>query len=79
METGGMAPGVLNAANEIAVQAFLGGRVGFLGIARLVAEALEVAAGRGLLAEAEDVAAVLATDAATRELTLHLLEGRVWN
>jgi 1-deoxy-D-xylulose-5-phosphate reductoisomerase len=79
METGGMAPGVLNAANEIAVEAFLSGRVGFLGIAHLVAEAFDVAAGRGLLAEAEDVAAVLAADAATRELTLHLLEGRAWN
>jgi 1-deoxy-D-xylulose-5-phosphate reductoisomerase len=79
METGGMAPGVLNAANEIAVEAFLSRRVGFLGIARVVAEALDVAAGRGLLAEAEDVAAVLAADAATRDLTLHLLEGRTWN
>jgi 1-deoxy-D-xylulose-5-phosphate reductoisomerase len=79
METGGMAPGVLNAANEVAVEAFLSGRVGFLGIAHLVAEAFDVAAGRGLLAEAEDVAAVLAADAATRQLTLHLLEGRAWN
>ncbi len=48
-----------------------GGRIGFLQIAELVADALEAAAGRGLLAEAEDVAAVLAADAATRELTLN--------
>ena len=74
MDTGGMAPGVLNAANEVAVEAFLAKRIGFLQIAELVADALEAAAGRGLLAVAEDVAAVLAADAATRELTLQLLE-----
>jgi 1-deoxy-D-xylulose-5-phosphate reductoisomerase len=74
MEAGGMAPCVLNAANEIAVEAFLAGRIGFLQIAQLVAHALDAAAGRGLLGEAEDAEAVLATDAATRELTLHLLE-----
>ena len=76
LETGGMAPGVLNAANEVAVEAFLAERIGFLQIAELVADALEAAAGRGLLADAGDVAAVLAADAATRELTAALLERR---
>ncbi|HEY7551312.1 MAG TPA: 1-deoxy-D-xylulose-5-phosphate reductoisomerase [Hyphomicrobiaceae bacterium] len=74
METGGMAPCVLNAANEVAVEAFLAGRIGFLQVARLVGEALDAAAGRGLLAPTEDAAAVLATDAATRELAAHLLQ-----
>jgi 1-deoxy-D-xylulose-5-phosphate reductoisomerase len=41
LRAGGTAPAVLNAANEVAVQAFLDGRLGFLGIARLVAEVLE--------------------------------------
>ena len=68
-----MAPCVLNAANEVAVQAFLDGRIGFLGIADLVADAMEAAATRGHLAEAQDAAAVLAIDAATRDLTLTLL------
>jgi 1-deoxy-D-xylulose-5-phosphate reductoisomerase len=76
METGGMAPGVLNAANEVAVEAFLAGRIGFLQIAELVADALEAATGRGLLAEARDVASVVAADVATRELTRNLLEQR---
>jgi 1-deoxy-D-xylulose-5-phosphate reductoisomerase len=76
MQTGGMAPGVLNAANEVAVEAFLAGRVGFLQIAELVADALDRAAGRGLLGEVEDVVGVLAADAATRELTRGLLERR---
>jgi 1-deoxy-D-xylulose-5-phosphate reductoisomerase len=40
--TGGTLPAVLNAANEIAVEAFLAGRIGFTDITRLVAEALEI-------------------------------------
>ena len=43
MQRGGMAPAVLNAANEMAVEAFLAGRLGFLQIAQLVAETLEMA------------------------------------
>ena len=39
-ETGGTAPAVLNAANEEAVAAFLAGRIGFLDIEALVADAL---------------------------------------
>jgi 1-deoxy-D-xylulose-5-phosphate reductoisomerase len=38
---GGTAPCVLNAANEIAVHAFLDGRLGFLGIAAVVEATLE--------------------------------------
>ncbi len=38
---GGTAPCVLNAANEVAVGAFLDGRIGFLDIAAVVEEALE--------------------------------------
>jgi len=40
-ETGGSATATLNAADEIAVKAFLDGRIPFLGIAATVAEALE--------------------------------------
>ena len=38
---GGARPAVLNAANEVAVAAFLAGRIGFLDIASIAAEALE--------------------------------------
>jgi 1-deoxy-D-xylulose-5-phosphate reductoisomerase len=38
---GGTAPCVLNAANEIAVHAFLNGRLDFLGIPAVIAETLE--------------------------------------
>jgi 1-deoxy-D-xylulose-5-phosphate reductoisomerase len=77
MKTGGMAPCVLNAANEVAVEAFLTGRLEFLHIAQSVGEVLEMAAGRGLFAETEDVGAVLETDSAARELARSVLEGRL--
>jgi 1-deoxy-D-xylulose-5-phosphate reductoisomerase len=40
-EAGGVAPCVLNAANEVAVHAFAAGRLGFLGIPAVVERALE--------------------------------------
>jgi 1-deoxy-D-xylulose-5-phosphate reductoisomerase len=40
LAAGGSAPAVLNAANEVAVAAFLAGRIGFLRIAALVEDAL---------------------------------------
>jgi 1-deoxy-D-xylulose-5-phosphate reductoisomerase len=41
LEAGGTAPAVLNAANEVAVSAFLQGRIAFLGIPALVEDALQ--------------------------------------
>jgi len=41
LTSGGSAPAALNAANEVAVEAFLDGRLPFPGIARLVGEVLE--------------------------------------
>jgi 1-deoxy-D-xylulose-5-phosphate reductoisomerase len=73
MQRGGMAPAVLNAANEVAVEAFLHERLGFLQIAQLVANTLDMAEGRGLLGEAEDFDAVMAVDTAARQLALNLL------
>src|SRR4051812_29988278 len=40
-EAGGTAPCVLNAANEVAVHAFLGGRLGFMGIPAVIEQTLE--------------------------------------
>jgi 1-deoxy-D-xylulose-5-phosphate reductoisomerase len=37
---GGAAPTILNAANEVAVEQFLGRRIGFLGVARTVERTL---------------------------------------
>src|SRR5215470_1202285 len=74
MQRGGMAAAVLNAANEIAVEAFLAERLGFLQIAQLVAETLAEGEARGLIVESADLAAVLEIDAAARRLALNLLE-----
>ena len=59
---GGTAPAVFNAANEVAVAAFLDGQVGFLGIDGTVAAVLEVHEA----AAAADVDTVLAADAWAR-------------
>ncbi len=49
-EAGGTAPCTLNAANEVAVHAFLGGRLGFLEIAAVTEQTLgRVARGAGAL------------------------------
>ena len=60
--TGGTAPAVLSAANEVAVEAFLAGRIGWHEIAETVAEVL--ARGTG---NAEEVADVLDADRVARE------------
>jgi len=41
LETGGTMPAVLNAANEVAVGAYLSGRIGFLEIARLIRKTMD--------------------------------------
>ena len=66
MRSGGLAPTVLNAANEIAVQAFLDRRIGFLDIPRVVAAALDSDCGSNGMAG--DLETVLGMDARARVL-----------
>ncbi len=61
---GGLYPAALNAANEEAVGAFIGGQIGFTDITRLAAAALEQC-----LPIPTSVEEVFATDTAMRELT----------
>ena len=61
-ERGGTYPCAFNAANEVAVDAFLGGRIGFSEVAELVEHALSQADG----APAGDLAELVAADAAAR-------------
>ncbi len=61
-ELGGTAPCVFNAANEVAVAAFLEGRLPFLAIGDLVADALAVTDG----APARDLDDLVEADAAAR-------------
>jgi len=62
MRAGGVAPAVFNAANEVAVEAFLAGRIPFLAIPRLVGNAL----GRTTNFEPRSLADVLEADAQAR-------------
>ena len=71
--TGGAAPTVLNAADEVAVAEFMAGRIAFPAIPALVEATLEAAAARGLLHEPDSVAVALAVDHDARELARGLL------
>lgn len=68
-EAGGTAPAALNAANEVAVAGFLGGRLDFLGIPRLIESVLE----RHRNGPSVELAAVLEADRWARELAENLL------
>ncbi|MXZ51685.1 MAG: 1-deoxy-D-xylulose-5-phosphate reductoisomerase [Acidimicrobiaceae bacterium] len=66
------APAWLNAANEVAVQAFLDGRIRWVDIAHLLEEALGLWPGT----KADDVEAVLAADGEARRVAGSLVERR---
>jgi 1-deoxy-D-xylulose-5-phosphate reductoisomerase len=69
LRAGGSAPAVLNAANEVAVAAFLARRIGFLDIARIV-EQVGLRLPAGPLAGLDDV---MAADAAARRVAADAL------
>jgi 1-deoxy-D-xylulose-5-phosphate reductoisomerase len=73
LAAGGGAPTVLNAANEIAVAEFVGGRLGFAGIPALVEATLEAADRAGAMAEPQSVEQAIAIDHNARKLAAHLL------
>jgi 1-deoxy-D-xylulose-5-phosphate reductoisomerase len=62
LKAGGVAPAVFNASNEVAVEAFLNGRIPFLAIPRIVAQALDRTANF----EPSDIAGVLGADSEAR-------------
>jgi len=63
MRAGGVAPTAYNAANEVAVDAFLRGRIPFLAIPRIVSQALD----RIENFEPSDLTAVLGVDQQARQ------------
>jgi 1-deoxy-D-xylulose-5-phosphate reductoisomerase len=71
IEAGGAAPATLNAANEIAVEAFLSGKIGFTRIAALVEETLQ---GSNLAPPPTTLEEVLSVDRAARRQAQVLLE-----
>ncbi|MCA1715156.1 MAG: 1-deoxy-D-xylulose-5-phosphate reductoisomerase, partial [Gammaproteobacteria bacterium] len=69
LAAGGSAPAVLNAANEVAVSAFLQGRIGFMSIPALVADALAALPA----VPAESLQALHAADAQARRHVEHAI------
>lgn len=74
LREGGLAPTVLNAANEVAVAAFLGRRIGFLEIVPIVRQAVEDAAAH--CAGPADLAAIAEGDRAGRRRAGELIAKR---
>jgi 1-deoxy-D-xylulose-5-phosphate reductoisomerase len=70
LRQGGAAAAVLNAANEVAVQAFLDGRLGFTAIPAVISEVM----GRIGADAPADLEALLAVDARARELAGRVVE-----
>ncbi len=76
LEAGGWATNILNAANEVAVAAYLAGTIGFLQIARVVEETLERAAVQGLVDAPTSVKEALGLDKEGRRIAAGLLGRR---
>lgn len=68
---GGIMPAVANAANEVAVRAFLDGKIGFLRIGELVKHAISTVGNR----PCDSLEAVLEADSEARVLTCELIGG----
>ena len=68
LRRGGLAPAVLNGANEAAVDAFLAGRIHFLDIAKTVAATLQRAERDGIFADSITLETALAADRTARDL-----------
>ena len=75
LRAGRSAPTVLNAANEVAVDAFLKGRIGFLDIVRLSEAVLDACAARNELPE--DLHSIYEIDRNTRILAQEWVQKRV--
>jgi len=73
VKAGGTAPAILNAANEVAVAAFLEGRLGFLDISRLVEMTLQMLEVK----PAESLEQLLEVDLSAREVAEQVLLNRV--
>jgi 1-deoxy-D-xylulose-5-phosphate reductoisomerase len=70
LRTGGTAPAILNAANEVAVQAFLNREIGFRMIDQLIARVMDTLPHR----EASSIDDVLGQDHDARELAYSYIQ-----
>lgn len=72
LQMGGTAPAMLNAANEVAVAAFLDNRIGFMDIPRLIEFVLD----KTIIASAKSLEAVLQADEKARVLSGEWVQAR---
>ena len=72
--TGGTLPAVMNAANEVAVAAFLDEQIPYLGIAELVERTMNHAVRKGSVKKATSIEELLAIDAETRVYARELVK-----
>jgi len=70
-ETGGTAPAILNAANEIAVQNFLDGKIRFTEIPKIISQTMQ----QTPIESGATLEAILAADCSARETALALVSG----
>ncbi len=75
LKRGGLAPCVLNAANEAAVQGFIDGRIGFLDIAETVERTLHAADNQIGVSEVPDLDSVVHADLEARRLAHGIMSG----
>ena len=73
LRTGSGATTVLNAANEVAVAAFVAGKIGFTGIPALVEATMEAAGRRGVMREPGSIAEAISVDHDSRLIARDLL------
>ncbi|MFO1114138.1 MAG: 1-deoxy-D-xylulose-5-phosphate reductoisomerase [Beijerinckiaceae bacterium] len=76
LKQGGAAPTVLNAANEVAVEAFLAGRIGFGDIPRLVAATIEESLRSNDMRELANIEDALGVDHIARERSRTILASK---
>ncbi len=70
MEQGGNACAALNAANEVAVDGFLNGKIGFLDIAKIIEKTLEKMPNLPV----DNLQNILENDQKSRQIALELLQ-----
>ena len=69
MSHGGNAPCIMNAANEIAVDAFLNGKIGFMQIPEIIEDTLEKVAYQSVIT----VESCFANDKEARRIALEMI------
>ena len=72
LKTGKNAPATLNAANEIAVEAFLNNQIGFLDISKIIERTLEAVPTANL----DTLVSVMENDQLSRQIAKSVIESR---